>query len=135
MPGGSVIVSSGLVKRLASESELAGVLAHEIAHVVRKHQLTAIQKGMTADFWKGVGTSIASDRIKIGGGVVGRAAGEIAKPFLLDMAGNLIQDGFYLRPLDPGMERKVDPIGGPFAIRSGHHAYRLPFSARMLAPH
>ncbi|MGZ5660701.1 MAG: M48 family metalloprotease, partial [Usitatibacter sp.] len=69
MPGGSIIVSSGLVKRLASESELAGVLAHEIAHVVKKHQLAAIQAGMKADFWKSVGTSVVSDRVKIGGGI------------------------------------------------------------------
>ncbi len=133
MPGGSVIVSSGLVKRLASESELAGVLAHEIAHVVRKHQLTAIQKGMTADFWKGVGTSIASDRIKIGGGVVGRAAGEIAKPYLLDMAGNLIKDGFYLRPLDRGMESEADQMAVVLAIRSGYDAYGLAGALQMLA--
>jgi predicted Zn-dependent protease len=43
LPGGSVIVSSGLLKRLSSESELAGVLAHEVAHVVKRHQISAIQ--------------------------------------------------------------------------------------------
>ena len=37
------MVSHGLMKRLTSESELAGVLAHEIAHVLKKHQLAAIQ--------------------------------------------------------------------------------------------
>jgi tetratricopeptide (TPR) repeat protein len=31
MPGGTVMISHGLVRRLANESELAGVLAHEIA--------------------------------------------------------------------------------------------------------
>ena len=30
---------------MKSEAELAGVLAHEIAHVLRKHHLKAIQKG------------------------------------------------------------------------------------------
>jgi beta-barrel assembly-enhancing protease len=39
IPGGKVIVTKGMLRRLNSESELAGVLAHEIAHVVRKHQL------------------------------------------------------------------------------------------------
>src|SRR5205085_12030610 len=57
MPGGSVIVSSGLLKRLNSESELAGVLAHAIAPVVKTHQPKAIQSGMQAEFWKGVGTA------------------------------------------------------------------------------
>ena len=44
-PGGHIFVTRGLVARMTSEAELAGVLAHEIAHVLRKHHLKAIQKG------------------------------------------------------------------------------------------
>ena len=65
MPGGSIIVSSGLIRQLGSEAELAGVLAHEIAHVVKKHQLAAIQANMSADAWKSVGTSIAADNVML----------------------------------------------------------------------
>jgi predicted Zn-dependent protease len=133
MPGGSIIVSSGLVKRLASESELAGVLAHEIAHVVKKHQLIAIQSGMKADFWKGIGTSIAADRVKIGGGTVGRAAGELAKPYLLDLGGNLIRDGFFLRPLDRGLETEADQMAIVLATRSGYDPYGLAGALQMLS--
>jgi predicted Zn-dependent protease len=133
MPGGSIIVSNGLVKRLASESELAGVLAHEIAHVVKKHQLTAIQSGMKADFWKSVGTSVVSDRVKIGGGAVGSAVGQIAKPYLLDAAGNLIKDGFFLRPLDRGMETEADQLAIVLATRSGYSPYGLVGALQMLA--
>ena len=133
MPGGSIIVSSGLVKRLASESELAGVLAHEIAHVVKKHQLTAIQSGMKADFWKSVGTSVVSDRVRIGGGAVGSAVGSIAKPYLLDAAGNLIKDGFFLRPLDRGMETEADQLAIVLATRSGYSPYGLVGALQMLA--
>jgi predicted Zn-dependent protease len=39
MPGGKVIITKGLLRKLTSEGELAGVLAHEIAHVVRRHQI------------------------------------------------------------------------------------------------
>ncbi len=39
-PGGYVFVTRGLVQRVENESQLAGVLAHEIAHVVLKHALT-----------------------------------------------------------------------------------------------
>ena len=133
MPGGSIIVSSGLVKRLASEAELAGVLAHEIAHVVKKHQLTAIQSGMKADFWKSVGTSVVSDRVKIVGGAVGSAVGQIAKPYLLDAAGNLIKDGFFLRPLDRGMETEADQLAIVLATRSGYSPYGLVGALQMLA--
>jgi predicted Zn-dependent protease len=36
-PGGYVFVSEGLLAKLENESQLAGVLAHEIAHVTAKH--------------------------------------------------------------------------------------------------
>lgn len=37
MPGGYIGVNSGLIISARSESELAGVLAHEIAHVTQRH--------------------------------------------------------------------------------------------------
>jgi len=133
LPGGSIIVSSGLLKRLNSEAELAGVLAHEIAHVVKKHQITAIQSGMQADFWKNVGTSVAADRVKIGGGAVGSAVGSVAKPYILDAAGNLIKDGFFLRPLDRGLESEADQLAIVLATRSGYDPYGLVGALQMLA--
>src|SRR5205085_2639859 len=36
-PGGYVLVTKGLLKRIKTESELAGVLAHEMGHVNRRH--------------------------------------------------------------------------------------------------
>jgi predicted Zn-dependent protease len=36
-PGGYVFVTRGALERMANEAELAGVLAHEIAHVNRRH--------------------------------------------------------------------------------------------------
>ena len=133
MPGGSIIVSSGLLKRLNNEAELAGVLAHEIAHVVRKHQLTAIQSNMKADFWKSVGTSVAADHVKIGGGAVGSTVGNIAKPYILDAAGNVIKDGFFLRPLDRGLETDADQLAVVLATRAGYDPYGLAGALQMLA--
>lgn len=37
--GGYVFVTTGLLKKTTNEAQLAGVLAHEIGHVVRKHSL------------------------------------------------------------------------------------------------
>ena len=133
LPGGSIIVSSGLLKRLGNESELAGVLAHEIAHVVKRHQLKAIQSGMQADFWKNVGTSVAADRVKIGGGAVGSTVGNMAKPYILDAAGNLIKDGFFLRPLDRGLETEADQLAIVLATRAGYDPYGLVGALQMLA--
>ncbi len=44
MPGGYVVVTSGMLDLLSTEAELAAVLAHEIAHVNRKHYLKAMEK-------------------------------------------------------------------------------------------
>lgn len=41
-PGGYVFVTRGLVDRCTDEAELAGILAHEIAHIALKHPLQAM---------------------------------------------------------------------------------------------
>ena len=45
LPGGYVFVTRGLVELMADESELAGVLAHEIAHVMLQHHLKVLKQG------------------------------------------------------------------------------------------
>ncbi|MEC4851645.1 MAG: M48 family metallopeptidase [Jaaginema sp. PMC 1079.18] len=37
LPGGQVFITTGLLQRLDSEAQLAGVLSHEIGHVVARH--------------------------------------------------------------------------------------------------
>lgn len=37
VPGGNIYIHSGLVEAAANESELAGVLAHEMGHVIERH--------------------------------------------------------------------------------------------------
>lgn len=44
-PGGFVHITKGALAGLKNESELAGVLGHEIIHVTEKHTIRAIQKG------------------------------------------------------------------------------------------
>jgi beta-barrel assembly-enhancing protease len=43
-PGGYIHITRGALGLLANEAELAGVLAHEIEHVVQKHTVEALQK-------------------------------------------------------------------------------------------
>jgi predicted Zn-dependent protease len=43
-PGGYIHVTRGALGLMSTEAELAGVLAHEIAHVTEKHTIKAIQK-------------------------------------------------------------------------------------------
>ena len=41
-PGGTIFITRGLLQKLNNESELAGVLAHEMVHVLRKHHLAVL---------------------------------------------------------------------------------------------
>ncbi len=43
-PGGYVYVNKGLINLVEKESELAGVLAHEIAHINARHIAAIIEK-------------------------------------------------------------------------------------------
>lgn len=43
-PGGYIYVYTGLIKYLDTESDLAGVLGHEIAHADRRHSTTQLTK-------------------------------------------------------------------------------------------
>lgn len=73
LPGGFIGVNAGLVKATKSEAELAGVIAHEIAHVTQRHIARSIQNagranmaslaGMLAAILIGATTGLPSDAI------------------------------------------------------------------------
>jgi predicted Zn-dependent protease len=44
LPGGQVFITEGLLKRLKSEDQLAGVLGHEIGHVIGRHSAEQVAK-------------------------------------------------------------------------------------------
>lgn len=44
LPGGQVFVTTGLIERAPSDGELAGVLGHEIAHVLGRHSTERISE-------------------------------------------------------------------------------------------
>jgi predicted Zn-dependent protease len=127
MPGGSVLVSHGLVRRLQSESELAAVLAHEIAHVVKKHQLSAIQSSMNSDVLAGFGKEAAGRAVARRGDVTG-LGGKAANAGV-----DAVKNGVFLRPLDRGMEYDADRMAVLLATRSGYDPYGLVAVMQMLA--
>jgi len=77
LPGGYVYVYRGLILRAENESELAGVIAHEIGHVVARHGAKLMTKklgvaaivqlvaGNDPDLWR----KLAADFVGIGGSV------------------------------------------------------------------
>ena len=114
-PGGHILVTSGLLRKMRSEAELAGVLAHEISHVLRKHHLSAMKKAGGMGFLADV-ASIAVDQ-KGGGGYAGR---ELSKNMISGMKEILV------RGLDKDDEYEADRMGVVIATRGGYDPYGLP---------
>jgi len=50
LPGGFFYVNTGLIKLAEGEAELAGVMAHEIAHVAARHGTKQATRGQLAQF-------------------------------------------------------------------------------------
>ncbi len=51
VPGGKVVVYTGLLKILEQDDELAAVLAHEVAHVLARHAVSGIPApGVTVSY-------------------------------------------------------------------------------------
>ena len=75
LPGGFFFVNKGLILAADNESELAGVMAHEIAHVAARHAMEnqgkaqAMNYGMLAGIIFGGG--IISTVLQNGGGILG----------------------------------------------------------------
>jgi predicted Zn-dependent protease len=109
-PGGYVLISRGLFERVRNESELAGVLAHEIAHVVQKHHLHALQNEMRTSAVAEVGGSAVAS-----GGVTGFLTDQVIK------AGKTL----YTRGLDKDDEYEADRMGVVIAARAGYSPYGL----------
>jgi len=119
-PGGYILVTKGLAMRMRSEAELAGVLAHEIAHVVQKHHLKAIQKGAWAKIGANVATEYLNQRSRSS---VGSAAGQQLLSGIKEI---------MLRGLDKDDEFEADRMGVVIAARAGYDPFGLPAVLQLL---
>jgi predicted Zn-dependent protease len=50
LPGGFLYVNTGLIRAASEEAELAGVMAHEIAHIAARHSTEQVSKGRFFNF-------------------------------------------------------------------------------------
>lgn len=106
-PGGYVFVTLGLYRMLQNEADLAGVLAHEVGHVIRKHHLKILQQSKLLEAGSNALTSSVGNN---------------------DVAQKLIGSGAEImsRSLDKNAEFEADSIGVVLATRAGYDSYGLP---------
>jgi len=108
-PGGYIFVTKGLIDRVADESELAGILAHEIVHVVQRHHLQAMRK-----------TARAGALTQVIGAQLNSNLGGALSAQLLNLGRNL-----YAKGLDQEDEFEADRQGVALAARAGFDPYGL----------
>jgi len=66
LPGGYIYITTGLLKELNSEAQLASVLAHETAHVTARHIAQQITRNIIIDVGFGVaGSQAASSAMRV----------------------------------------------------------------------
>jgi predicted Zn-dependent protease len=115
-PGGYILITRGMLLRMRDEAELAGVLGHEITHVVEKHALKTMRKGAMAG---------------LAGDALSNYAEKKSKKDLSKVVGGFTE--IYTRGLDKEDELDADRGGVVMAARAGYDPYGLPSVLQMLA--
>ena len=103
LPGGYFFVNKGLILAADNESELAGVMAHEIAHVAARHAMENAGKGQFIGYGILAGLILSGP---IGGAIIQNTAG----------LGQML--AFF--QFSQGAEREADMLGVQYLYASGY---------------
>lgn len=105
LPGGPIYINLGTIQAASNESELAGVMAHEIAHVVMRHSVNQASKQAAAQIPLAI----------LGGRLGGGMAGQLAQLGIGFGVGSLFMK--YSRDA----EREADLVGADILHDAGYN--------------
>lgn len=106
-PGGYLFIHTGLIMNMDSESEVAAVLAHEVAHATQRHVASRIEKMKKI--------SIASLAVGLAGAVLGSGDGKGAI-----VAGAMAAGQSAMLSYSRGDEEEADQIGIKYLTQAGY---------------
>jgi predicted Zn-dependent protease len=109
-PGGFVFVTSGALRLAKSEDELAGLIAHEIAHVVRGHALGSIKKSRYATLSK----DLLDSSVQVNGEGITQLTG------LMEGGIDDMLDAMFVNGYSKDTEFEADRIGMELAAKAGY---------------
>ena len=103
LPGGPVWLNRGAMQAAGTESQLAGVLAHEIAHISQRHAAQQLSNAMVTN----LGLSLL-------GALLGNAGGATAA----NIAARYVASGAFLK-FSRDDEQEADRVGAGIMARAG----------------
>ncbi len=109
LPGGAIFVNLGTIQAADNEAELAGVMAHEISHVVQRHGTRAASKQMAAQL-----------PLAILGGLMGTSA--LAQAAQMGISFGI---GSYFLKNSRQAEKEADLLGTDIMYDSGYDPHAM----------
>jgi predicted Zn-dependent protease len=103
LPGGPVWINRGVLSRARNESQVAAVLAHEVAHIARRHGADRLTQGMVARW---------------GLGLLGALLGNTGGAGTAQAAASVMTGGLFLK-FNRDEEREADEVGTTILTRAG----------------
>jgi predicted Zn-dependent protease len=122
-PGGFIFVTSGALRTSTSEDELAAILAHEVAHVVRGHAIGSIKKSR----WAGVTKEFLDSSVELS---------PEAEKTMTDVFGGSIDDivdGSLVKGYSKDTEFEADKVGLEILAEAGYDPNALIRYLKILA--
>jgi beta-barrel assembly-enhancing protease len=118
IPGGYIYVNRGIIERADNVSQLAGVLAHEIGHVVERHGIQQAQRQQNAN-----------TALSVLYGVLMRR-----NPSTVERAGIQVGGSAVFAGYSRGAENEADRDAIVYLMKSGYNPHGLPqFFAKLMS--
>jgi predicted Zn-dependent protease len=107
LPGGFIYVTRGMLTHMNSESELAAVLGHEVAHVTEKHAIRRNSRSQALNILSTVASAVTMSQM---GQVAAQGVGELGGMF-----GGVLVTGYSRE-----FELEADAVGAKFMAQAGY---------------
>ena len=107
VPGGYVFVTTGMIRQMEREGELAGVVAHEISHVYARHMAKQMEKAKITNIATLIGAMAA---VFLGGAA-------LAEPL---MVGTMAAGASSMLKYSRDLEQEADSLGFKWMVKAGY---------------
>jgi beta-barrel assembly-enhancing protease len=111
VPGGFIFLTKGLLAQVQTESELAAILGHEIAHVTEKHMYHAVSPKREETGSDTVVRVMSRGRSSLGASIL-----------------RMVNQGMEIlleKGIDHEKEMEADQVGTMYALAAGYHPLAL----------